>query len=368
MFLRIFYPCLLLFFLITSIVYSSYETEAVSPPDTVAVEYIKAIPSVQEIGDLVFVCRYYLNYISTPVETAQETFFFAITDQNGTVIVSRPLPEEGYGYNIQCIYLTAAEVGGTSHIPSSNTTGKAWGPAGSGGNGPNGQYMGLEWKGTYSAIIMSNPTLFATVYTDDQPMVSATDWLDKNGAGFATTVADGQANLKEVITVQSQQMETYYPTLDYTTQVSTTDKLTPTGSAFWQARYGGTANLDQFFTTSATYITIQKQSDSANPFTGSYLTDLTTTSNTMAVKTAFTTLGDAIGIPYWQVIAFGVLMIPTFMIVAGSVYGVTGNSKVAAITAAPMMFVISMLIPDAMLMILTGIAAFLVVVIMWRFV
>ena len=367
MLLRIFYPCLLIFFLLTSIVYSSYGVEAVSPPDTVSVEYIKAIPSVQEIGDIVFVCRYYLNYISVPVETAQQTFFFAITDSNGTVIVSRPLPEEGYGHNIQCIYLTAAEVGGTSHIPSTNTTGKVWGPAGSGGNGPNGEYMGLEWKGAYSAIIMSNPTLFATVYTDDQPMVPA-DWLDTSSAGFANSVANGQSTLKDVITVQSQQMETYYPTLDYTTTVSATDKLTPTGSAFWQKRYGGTASLNQFFTTAATYITVQKQSDSANPFTGSYLSDLTAANNTLAVKTAFTNLGDTIGIPYWQVIAFGVLMIPTFMIVAGSVYGVTGNSKVAAITAAPIMFVISMLIPDAMLMILTGIAAFLVVVIMWRFV
>jgi hypothetical protein len=86
------------------------------------------------------------------------------------------------------------------------------------------------------------------------------------------------------------------------------------------------------------------------------------------VKDSFTTLGDTIGIPYWQVIAFLVLCLPAFMIIAGTVYGVSGNSKMAVIIAAPMMFVITMLVPDALLMVLTAIIAFIVVAVMWRFV
>jgi hypothetical protein len=109
-------------------------------------------------------------------------------------------------------------------------------------------------------------------------------------------------------------------------------------------------------------------------YTGSYLDQLNITAPLITpgaiadVKAAFTDLGDAVGIPYWQVIAFAVLMIPSFMIISSTVYGISGNSKLAAIIAAPVMFVIAMLIPDALLLILTGVVAFIVVVVMWRFV
>ena len=359
MFLRIFYPCFLLFLLITSIIVSSnVKVEAVSAPDTVSVEHIKAVASVQEVGDVLFVMRYYLYYASTPLETAQQTFFMAIKDQNGNVIASRPLPEEGYGYNVQCIYLSAAQVG-EGVDPSSNAIGLVWGPS--------GEYKGIAWKGTYQAVVMSNPTLFTTPYTDSKTMTDS-DWI--GALGVSTTLSTGITNVENEIVVESQALEDEDSNIAdeyYVILVGSTNKLTSAGAQFWQKRWAGVNSLTGFFTTNASYISVENQT-----YSGSYLTDLTGTNSlfgsSTTVKDAFTTLGDAIGIPYWQVIAFGVLMIPTFMIVAGSVYGVTGNSKVAAITAAPIMFVISMLIPDAMLMILTGIAAFLVVVIMWRFV
>jgi len=236
MFFRIFYPCFVFFILITSIV-SSSRVEAVSNPDTVEVEYIKACSSVQEVGDLIFVMRYYLNYISIPVETAQETFFMSITDEDGTVIVSRPLPEEGYGYNIQCIYLTADEV----------------------------ESMGVAWGQSYIANVMSNPTLFVTLHHDEQPMIAA-DWIGVSG--LTTSVSTGQTNLKNIVMVQSKQMEIYYPTLNYVSTTSGTEKLTSAGSAFWLKRYGGINDLS-IATASAMYMTVENQT-----YTGVYLTEL----------------------------------------------------------------------------------------------
>jgi len=338
MFFRFFYPCLLLSLMISSIIISSsIKVEAISPPiEDPRVDYAKVFRNVREMGDEIFVCRYLINYAYRPLEDANESFYFCIQDTATTkFIVQRPLAAEGYGYNAQIVYLTAADV--TS--------------------------LGIVWGGSYNAVITSSPTLFSSVY-EGSKFLDVGSWFD------SYSVADGKSKLKDSIIANSRSLEMTAPTLGVLT-ASTTDgyKLTVAGKNFWQLRYFGTNDIPNLSVNSAQYMTVDNQS-----YTGSYLNELAGTGNLFAptsilnVKDSFTVLGDAIGIPYWQVIAFVVLIVPSFLIVSGTVYGISGNSKLAAIIAAPVMFVISMLVPDALLMMLTAIVAFIVVVIMWRFI
>lgn len=343
MFFRVLYPCLLLFFLISSIVASSYSrVEAVAGPDSYTVEYARAYKNVHELGDMLFMMRYYLNYSVEPIEFASQTFLMAVTDGAGSILtdgtntVSRPLADDGYGHNIQCIYLTAAQV--TS--------------------------FGIVWGGSvhYNLALMGNPTLFTTTTYVDSKYLDSGSWI------YSATVATGQSYLKDGIIAQSRYLEGVDSSLTLTSNTSSGYKLSTGGNVFWLARYATVLEISGISAVSAQYMTVENQT-----YTGSYITELNTTATNMfggstTVKTAFTNLGDAIGIPYWQVIAFAVLLLPSFMIVSGTVYGISGNSKLAGIVAAPVMFVISMLIPDALLMILTGIAAFIIVAVMWRFV
>jgi hypothetical protein len=336
MFFRIFYPCFLLLLLISSIVVSNARVEAVSAPSSMLIDYHRVCANVHEMGDMIFVCRYSLIYTSYPAETADQTFFMAITDVGGTVIVPRKLYEEGYGYNAQTLYLSAAEV----------------------------VAKGIVWGGTYNMALFGNPTIVSV--TPDVQLMTAGDWI---GNPLTTTVAVGQTNLTTMIIYNSKQLELLDTTLDYVVDSAGTEKLTSSGAVFWQKRYPSLGELPNILSTSATYMTVDNMT-----YTGSYLDQLNITAPLITpgaiadVKAAFTDLGDAVGIPYWQVIAFAVLMIPSFMIISSTVYGISGNSKLAAIIAAPVMFVIAMLIPDALLLILTGVVAFIVVVVMWRFV
>lgn len=307
---------------------------SVSSPDEVNVSYIKAFRSVHEQGDILFVCRYFLNYYNEPEETADKLFIFAIVTIDGRIIKQRKLPEDGYGHNVQTYYFSALEA------------------------------ESITWRGAYRAVIMGNPSIFIINPDDSRAyldMNAQNDWSPVSGVA---TLTAGQINLKDGIIAVSKRLDILDSSL---LLVSTSDssgsRLTDKGRIFWEERYSGVTEIPNLLYAGVQYITVDNQT-----YTGSYFNEISLMTNVSEMKENFANLGDAVGIPYWQVIAFVVLCIPTFVIISSTVYQISGNSKVAAVVAAPMMFVITMLIPDAMLMILTAILAFIVVVVMWRFV
>lgn len=322
--------CFLMLYLFFILLIPLSAVQAVATlPISITIEYAKAFENVHEMGDMLFMCRYNIVYEAIPAELASELFILALTNSStGAVIVHNRVPEDGYGNNIQTLYLSAAEV-----------TAK-----------------GVSWEGTsYNLSVMTNPTVFIE-FLQSSKFMDSTSWIN------AIDVATGKVNLATAIISQSRALELIDTSLLLTTDTASGRKLSSTGVSFWIDRYGALGELD-ISAVSAKYMTVDNQT-----YTGSYLTDLGLIANATSMKENFANLGDTIGIPYWQVIAFGVLCIPTFMIISGTVYSVSGNSKLAAILAAPMMFVITMLVPDALLMILTAIMAFIVVSVMWRFV
>lgn len=332
MFFRFFYPCLLLMCLLSSLLISE-RAEAIAPPVSIQIKYSHVFRNVHEMGDMIFICRYFLEYYVEPTEDSSEAFLMGIREtQTGKLAPQWGLPVDGYGHNIAVIYVSAAKV----------------------------TDLGLVWAGDYSMVITSNPTLFSSVFQDSQ-------FLDFNSWADAATVAAGQSNLKLGILSQSRQLEKVKPELKLLTDTSSGTKLSIAGTNFWQNRYDGAHHLSGLSVTAAEYTIVDNLT-----YTGEYLKELEGDTgmfgSSKVVKEAFTNLGDSVGIPYWQAIAFLVLCVPSFMIIAGTVYGISGNTKMASILAAPMMFVISMLVPDALLMILTGLVAMIVVFIMWRFV
>ena len=366
MFFRIFYPCFLLMCLLLSL-FISEKVEAIAPPVNNKIIYAHMFNNVHESGDMLLICRYFLEYYVEPVEDSSETFFLCLKDsQTGKFAPQRKLPLDGYGHNVQAIYISKAKV----------------------------TELDIHWAGDYSAVVTSNPSLFSTVSETSQ-FLDFNSWAD---SGISVTA--GQENLRLGILSQSRQLEKVRPDLKLLTDTSSGTKLSIAGKNFWQLRYDGTNYLPGLSVTGAEYTIVDNLT-----YDGKYIyseipgvglsdpghweysdkngdgridqwpdsPDSTWVSSGMfgsnqAVKEAFTNLGDSVGIPYWQAIAFLVLCVPSFMIIAGTVYGISGNTKMASILAAPMMFVISMLVPDALLMILTGLVAMIVVFIMWRFV
>jgi hypothetical protein len=294
--------------------------------------YAHVFRNVHEMNDMLFMCRYYVEYVTEPVEDSSEAFYFAIEDPvTGHFPLQRKFPEDGYGHNVQMIYVSAADV----------------------------VSLGMVWAGNYNAVITSSPTLFSTVYEDSM-------FLDFDSWSESSSVVAGQENLRLGILSQSKALEKV-SSLILTQSTANGYKLSIEGKNFWQLRYDGTSQIPDLSVTSSQYMTVDNLT-----FMGSYLEELSGSGSmfgsTTTIKDSFTVLADTVGIPYWQIVAFIVLCVPSFMIISGTVYGVSGNTKMAAIIAAPMMFVMTMLIPDALLMILTAIVAFIVVVVMWRFV
>jgi len=78
-------------------------------PNAISIIGVKAFQNVFEAGDILYFCEYNLAYATLPTLSPNETYSLSLIEPDGnTVVVTRSL--FAYGYNIQSIYLTAAQV------------------------------------------------------------------------------------------------------------------------------------------------------------------------------------------------------------------------------------------------------------------